>query len=79
MACVAHSENLVDYIGGISSFDECRQLCNDEKDCEYLTYYDASSFPISEACYLLKNCDDRVSFIVIPPHSFDVKYVDFPL
>ena len=77
MACAAHSENLVDYIGGISSVDECRQLCNDEKDCQYLTYYDdASSFPISEACYLLINCDDRVCFIAIPS-SITLLYLKF--
>ena len=60
MACIAHSENLVEYVGGISDVEECRQLCNDEKACEYLTYYDITSFPYSEACFLLKNCDDRV-------------------
>ena len=76
MACVAHSENLLNYIGEISSVDECRQLCIDEKDCQYLTYYGASSFPIHKACYLLKNCDDRVCFIAIPS-SIILIYLQF--
>merc|ERR1712179_633005 len=60
VACIAHTDNLVEYIGGISDVDECRQLCNDESQCQYLTYYDSTSFPYSEACFLLKNCDERV-------------------
>ena len=63
VACIAHTDNLVEYVGGISDIDECRQLCNDQKECQYLTYYDITSFPYSEACYLLKNCDERVSVI----------------
>ena len=62
VACVANSENMVQYIGGVSDVDECRQLCHDEKACEFLTYYDVESFPYSEACFLLKNCDDTVCF-----------------
>ena len=72
VACIAHSENLVDYVGGISDVEECRQLCNDEKACEYLTYYDVTSFPYSEACFLLKNCDDQVCFVnlIFLNHSY---------
>ena len=62
VACIAHSHNLVEYVGDIADVDECRQLCNDEQKCQYLTYYDSTSSPYSEDCYLLSDCDDRVCF-----------------
>ena len=61
MACIAHSDNTVEFVSGISDVDECRQLCHDEMACEFLTYYDATSFPYREACFLLRNCNDQVS------------------
>ena len=48
----------VDAIGGISTIQECRQLCYDSDECEYLTYYGANSFPFSEVCFLFHQCNE---------------------
>ena len=50
----------MEYVGGVTDIAECRQLCENELSCEYLTYYDDTSFPYREACLLLKDCQDRV-------------------
>lgn len=59
VACIAHEGNLVEYVGGVSDVAECRQLCNDEDSCQFLTYYDATSFPWRESCFLLSDCEDK--------------------
>merc|ERR1711874_31013 len=59
VACIAHEDNLVESLSGITDVEECRQLCHDEESCEFLTYYDATSFPRREVCFLLKDCMDQ--------------------
>ena len=65
VACIAHEGNLIEYVGEISDVAECRQLCHDEASCEYLTYYDANSFPYREVCLLLKDCRDQAGKVLI--------------
>ena len=55
-ACDDTEDNHIEIIGGIESIQECRQLCYDSKECEYITYYGSDSFPYSEVCFLFRQC-----------------------
>ena len=55
-ACDNSYINQIDVIGHVSSIQECRKLCYDSNECEYLTYYGVNSFPFSEVCFLLREC-----------------------
>ena len=63
VACTAHEDNTVEYVGGVKGIDECRKICSDEKFCELLTYFDVTSFPLREACFLLSDCEEQVFII----------------
>ena len=50
-ACDDNEDSHIEMIVGIKSIQECRQLCYDSKECEYLTYYGGS-----EVCFLFRQC-----------------------
>ena len=58
VACDIHENNLVGSFGGVASLAECRQLCLDSQDCQYLTYYPHDSFPYQRLCYLFNSCNE---------------------
>ena len=58
VACEGHNDNFLDTIGGLATIEECRQLCYDNEDCQFITYYGQESFPFQELCYLLKSCEE---------------------
>ena len=60
VACTSNENNTIDFIGGVADVEECRQLCIDEPSCEFLTYYQDTSFPFREACFLLNDCEEQV-------------------
>ena len=61
VACNTEQENILDGIGGVATIEECRQLCYDNEDCQFLTYYGLDSFPFQEVCYLLSSCEETHS------------------
>merc|ERR1719369_896624 len=58
VACVIGDGNQLGNHGGISSIKECRQLCYDKEECQFITYYNSSSFPFNEVCELFKTCKE---------------------
>ena len=56
-ACDNHEDNVLDKIGNVQTLEECRQLCYDNQDCDFLTYYGDQSFPLRHLCILLSSCD----------------------
>ena len=73
--CEAHSDNLLDSVGGVINIEECRQLCQDTKTCEYLTYYSRDSFPLQEMCFLFTSCNTTNTCSHCSSESRDCYYV----
>merc|ERR1712013_135877 len=46
---------------GIETISECRQLCYDDDDCEFITYYGANGFPLGNFCEIFKKCEKTLS------------------
>ena len=61
VACDAHEDNVLEEIGGVTNIEECRQLCYDNDECQFITYHGVDSFPFQEFCYLMKSCDETHS------------------
>ena len=55
-ACEAGQDNLLNVIPGIESMDECKALCVDSYDCQFVTHFGAESFPLQNYCNLYRNC-----------------------
>jgi len=60
-ACVIHEDSLLDTFGGVTTVEECRQLCQDTEGCEYLTYFNASGDLFREVCYTFSSCEETYS------------------
>ena len=50
--CEYHENNLIDSVTQVYSDEECRQICEDQLDCDYITYFNASAKPFSNFCSL---------------------------
>ena len=61
MACDTSHDNILDSIGGETTIEECRELCYDKDDCQFLTYLGLDSFPLKETCFLLRSCEETHS------------------
>ena len=57
MECAYDENNLIDSVSQVYSDEECRQICEDKLDCDYITYFNASAKPFSNICLLFKNCE----------------------
>jgi len=60
-ACVIHEDSLLDTFGGVTTVEECRQLCQDTEGCEYLTYFNASGDLFREVCNTFSSCEETQS------------------
>ena len=60
-ACDIHGDSLIGSFPGIENIGDCRQLCYNDDDCEFITYYGDNGFPIRNFCEIFKSCDDTVS------------------
>ena len=49
--------NLIDQVTHVYTLKECRQLCLDTADCQFLSYYDDNAVPVSHLCQLFKSCE----------------------
>ena len=56
VACDIHDNDFIESVGAVSSIEECRQLCYDNEDCGFITYYDDGGFPYQEVCQLFTSC-----------------------
>jgi len=58
MECDYDENNLIDSVAQVYSDEECRQICEDQLDCEYITYFNASAKPFSNFCLMFKSCEN---------------------
>ena len=55
--CDYNQTNLISEVTHVYTLTECRQLCLDDGDCHYISYYGDNAFPISHLCQLFKSCE----------------------
>lgn len=60
MECDYDENNLIDSVAQVYSEEECRQICEDQLDCEYITYFNASAKPFSNFCLMFKSCENTL-------------------
>ena len=53
VGCPIDSNNVVDTIFGIGTWNECRELCADSSECAVFIWYGPDSSPFTETCHLL--------------------------
>ena len=58
VGCQIHEDNLLDFQMA-TSLEECRQRCQDNSKCQFLTFYDSQSLPFQNECFLFKSCEER--------------------
>ena len=58
--CEYTEENYIDTETEVYSEEECRQICMDQEDCQFITYFDSSATPISYLCRTFKTCEKVV-------------------
>ena len=60
MECDYDENNLIDSVSQVYSEEECRQICEDQQECAYITYFNASAKPFSNFCRIFKTCVNTV-------------------
>ena len=55
--CDYNQTNLISEVTHVYTLTQCRQLCLDDGDCHYISYYGDNAFPISHLCQLFKSCE----------------------
>ena len=61
-ACVIGPENLLSSLPQVPDLATCRQLCQDNNDCRFFSYFGPESFPYQGLCMLLSSCDGHHSY-----------------
>ena len=51
-----HESDLLTVVSHVYTLTECRQLCLDNADCQYISYFDDNAVPVSHLCYLFRAC-----------------------
>merc|ERR1711973_135780 len=70
-SCEVTFDNFLLGIDNVHSTEKCRQLCLNNENCKYLTYYEAGSFPLQEICYLFNACKKTVHCEKCVSETFD--------
>merc|ERR1712126_532417 len=52
-----HPSGQIDIITNVPSIEDCRQLCLDNDQCQFITYYFSDGFPGKKMCILLEGCE----------------------
>ena len=55
-ACLVETDNLLSSLPGVPDLVTCRQICQDNKDCIFFSYYGPESFPFQEYCLMFSSC-----------------------
>lgn len=50
-------ENIITYVSDVSSLAECHEICHDELECAFLTYFGSNSSPFSDTCVIFSSCN----------------------
>ena len=58
--CDPHGDSIIGNFVSIETISECRNLCYDTEDCEFITYYGDDGFPMVHFCQLHSSCEQTV-------------------
>merc|ERR1712142_1140403 len=60
VVCVA-KENFLLSVPEVLNLEQCKQHCLDFKECNFISYFYADSFPLSNHCMLFEDCKETSS------------------
>ena len=55
--CDNTGDNLLDAVMHVMILEECRQMCLDDDNCRFISYFGEDSAPFSHLCQLFTSCD----------------------
>ena len=55
--CDYNETNLIEEVAHVDTLSECRTLCLDNFDCQFISYHDANATPFKHLCQLFKSCE----------------------
>ena len=55
--CDRTGDNLIDAVTHVMTIQECRQICLDDNNCSFISYFDDSASPIPHFCQLFTSCE----------------------
>ena len=58
--CEYNEQNYIDTESQVPSEEECRSICDDQDQCQFITYFNSSASPFSNICRSLKTCDSVI-------------------
>ena len=58
--CEYSEDNYIDTVTQVHSEEECRAICEDQDQCQFITYFNASASPYSNICRSFKSCESVV-------------------
>ena len=58
--CVNIGDNLIDAVLHVPTLEECRQMCLDDVNCSFISYFGDSATPVSHFCQMFSTCEDTV-------------------
>ena len=61
VVCDNSGDNLIDAVFGVLSLEECRHLCLDDINCNFISYFGDLASPISHFCQMFTTCDDTIN------------------
>ena len=56
--CATNQDNLIDAVTHVMTLEECRQMCLDDDNCQFLSYFDDKA-PVSHICLMFKSCKSQ--------------------
>ena len=59
--CVTDEESTIAVVNAVDTLEECRHLCEETEECQYITYRGYECFPLYHHCSLLKSCNETRS------------------
>ena len=61
VVCDNSGDNLIDAVFGVLTLEECRHLCLDDVNCNFISYFGDLASPISHFCQMFTTCDDTTN------------------
>ena len=55
--CDRIGDNLIDAVTHVMTLEDCRQMCLDDGNCEFISYFGDSAAPVSHLCLLFTTCE----------------------
>merc|ERR1712062_132683 len=59
--CEVTADNQIDLVPNIFQEEQCRELCDNNQECNFYTWYDDSALVFGNVCVLLSSCSERDS------------------